>query len=57
MRPMRATASMLMPARVVATFTDEQTRSVTASASGIESSRTASPGVMPFSTWAENPAT
>ena len=32
--PMRATASMLMPARVVPTLTDAQTRSVRASASG-----------------------
>ena len=33
---MRATASMLMPARVVPTLTDAQTRSVAASASGID---------------------
>ena len=52
-----ATASMLMPARVVATFTDEQTRVVVASASGIESMSARSPGVMPFSTSAEKPPT
>ena len=48
---------MLMPARVVATLTDEHTRLVTASASGIESSSTRSPGVIPFSTSAEKPPT
>ena len=39
---------MLMPARVVATLTDEQTRCVVASASGIESSSARSPAVIPF---------
>jgi hypothetical protein len=48
---------MLMPARVLATLTDEQTRSVCASSSGIESISARSPGVMPFSTSAENPPT
>ncbi len=33
--PMRATASMLMPALVEPTFTEEHTRSVTARASGM----------------------
>ncbi len=54
-RPMISTASPLMPARVVATFTDEQTRLVTASASGIESTSARSPEVIPFSTSAEKP--
>ena len=44
-------------ARVLATLTDEQTRSVCASASGIESISARSPGVIPFSTSAENPPT
>ena len=56
-RPISSTASMLMPARVVATFTDEQTRVVAASASGIESISARSPGVIPFSTSAEKPPT
>jgi hypothetical protein len=56
-RPISSTASMLMPARVLATLTDEQTRSVCASSSGIESISARSPGVMPFSTSAENPPT
>ena len=56
-RPISSTASMLMPARVLATFTDEQTRVVVASASGIESMSARSPGVVPFSTSAENPPT
>ena len=41
--PCAATASMLMPARVVATLTEAQTRSVAASACGIESMRRRSP--------------
>ncbi len=53
--PMRRTASMLMPARVVPTLTDAHTRSVTASASGIEAISASSPGVMPLCTSAENP--
>ena len=56
-RPISSTASVLMPARVLATLTDEQTRSVCASASGIESISARSPGVIPFSTSAENPPT
>ena len=36
LRPMRATASMSMPALVEPTFTEEQTISVTARASGME---------------------
>ena len=40
---------------VLATFTDEQTRSVPASASGIDSISARSPGVIPFSTSAEKP--
>jgi hypothetical protein len=50
---MRATASMLMPARVVPTFTDAQTRSVAASAAGMESISARSPGVAPLCTSAE----
>ncbi len=46
--PMRATASMLMPARVVATLTEAQTRSVRASASGIDAISASSPGVAAF---------
>ncbi len=53
--PMRATASMLMPARVVATLTDAQTRSVRASASGSEAISASSPGVVPLCTSAEKP--
>ena len=56
-RPISSTASALMPARVVATFTDEQTRVVVASASGIDSISARSPGVIPFSTSAEKPPT
>ena len=53
--PMRATASMLMPAREEATLMDEHTRSVLARASGRDSMSALSPGVMPFSTRAPNP--
>ena len=52
---MRATASMLMPARVVPTFTDAQTRSVTLSASGIDAISASSPRVAPLCTSAEKP--
>ena len=48
--PHRRTASMSMPARVEATFTDEQTRSVVESASGREAMSARSEGVMPFCT-------
>ena len=54
-RPINATASMLMPALVVPTLTDAQTRSVTASASGIDAISAMSPRVMPFCTSAEKP--
>ena len=54
-RPISSAASMLRPARVLAMFTDEQTRAVVASASGIESMSARSPGVIPFSTSAEKP--
>ena len=54
---MRSTASMLMPARVVATLTEEQTRSVLASASGMDSMRAVSPRVKPLWTSAEKPPT
>ena len=54
--PMRATASMLMPARVVATLTDAQTRSVRASASRDRGDqRRGRRGVMPLCTSAEKP--
>ena len=52
---MRATASMLMPARVVATFTEEQTRSVAASAAGIERDERVVAAPMPLCTSAEKP--
>jgi hypothetical protein len=45
---MAATASMLIPARVVATLTDEHIRSVTARASGIVSRNFASAVVAPL---------
>ena len=48
MRPMRATASILMPAFVVATLTLEQTSSVDASASGMEAMSRSSPTVQPL---------
>jgi hypothetical protein len=51
--PMRATASILMPARVVPMFTDAQTRSVERSASGIDAINASSPGVAPLCTSAE----
>ena len=44
-----------MPARVVATLTEEQTRSVAASADGIDSISRRSDSVMPLCTSAENP--
>src|SRR5438067_10612164 len=47
-RPTRATASMLIPARVVAAFTDPQRRSVEARASGIESRNSLSLRVNPL---------
>ena len=46
---------MLMPARVVATLIEEQTRLVLARASGMELISTRSPRVMPFSTRALKP--
>ena len=49
-RPISATASMLMPALVEATFTDEQTSSVLASASGMDSMSTRLPSDAPFCT-------
>ena len=51
--PMRRMASMLMPALVVATFTEEQTSSVSAKASGMTEIRLRSPWVMPLCTSAE----
>ena len=54
--PIHATASMLMPARVDATLTEEHTRSVQASASGMLEMSRRSATVMPFCTSAENPA-
>jgi hypothetical protein len=45
-----ATASMLIPARVDASATEEQTRSVSASAGAIESKSALSARVKPFST-------
>ncbi len=52
---MTSTASMLMPARVVATLTEAHTRSVVASAAGIEAIRRRSPSPMPLWTSAEKP--
>ena len=52
-RPMRATASMLTPARVEPTLTEEQTSSVRARASGMERMRRSSAWVIPFWTRAE----
>ena len=46
---------MLMPARVVATLTDAQTRSVAASASGIDAMSLRSPSPVPLCTSAEKP--
>ncbi len=54
---MRVTASMLMPARVEATLTDEHTRRVSAMACGMASIRAASCRVAPFCTRAEKPPT
>ena len=51
--PMRRTASILRPVRVEPTFTELHTRSVRASASGMESINSASASVMPFATSAE----
>ena len=53
MRPMRATASILMPAFVEPTFTLEQTRSVSASACGMARRSSSSPLAKPFCTSAE----
>ena len=47
-RPISATASILIPALVLATLTEEQTRSVSASACGIELIRVRLPLVNPF---------
>ena len=44
---------MSMPARVEATFTDEQRKRVVASASGMDSISRRSASVMPFCTSAE----
>ena len=52
-RPIRATASMLIPARVDPTFTEEHTSSVRAKASGIERINFSSAAVIPFCTRAE----
>ena len=49
------TASILIPAFEVATFTDEQSLFVEAKASGIDSISAKSPFVKPFSTRAEYP--
>ena len=46
--PMSFTASILIPFLVVPTFTEEQTLSVTANASGIDLINFISPGVIPF---------
>ena len=53
----RITASMLMPARVEATLTDEQTRCVSAMAWGMASISAVSRAVKPFCTSAEKPPT
>ena len=53
--PMSATASILMPARVVATLMLEQMCCVFASADGSESMSRRSEGVIPLCTSAENP--
>ena len=52
-RPMRATASILMPALVEPTFTEEQTKRVWARAWGMERISFSSASVMPFCTRAE----
>ena len=54
-RPMRATASMLMPALVEPTLTEEHTTSVTASASGMAAMSFLSASVIPLWTRAEKP--
>ena len=54
-RPIRATASMLMPALVEPTFTLEQTKSVSARAWGMARSSSSSPRARPFCTRAEKP--
>ena len=53
--PIRRTASMLMPALVVPTFTEEQTTSVVASVSGMARMSASSARVMALCTRAENP--
>ncbi len=53
--PMSRTASMSMPVFVEPTFTEEQTRSVTAMASGMERMSSSSAVVMPLETMAEKP--
>ena len=53
--PIRRTASILIPARLEPTFTDAHTKSVSASARGIERISFSSPFVMPFCTKAEKP--
>ena len=55
MRPISATASMLMPARVEATLTLEQTKSVSVSARGMEQIRRLSLSVKPLWARAEKP--
>ena len=55
MTPISRTASILMPALVVATFTLEQTTSVSASACGMAAISRRSPEVMPLCTSAEKP--
>ncbi len=54
-RPIIATASMLIPALLVARFTDAQTFAVPASASGRALIRSVSPRVNPLWTRAEKP--
>ena len=54
-RPIVLTASMFIPVFVDPTLTEEQTRSVCDSASGIDLIRSSSAGVIPFETSAENP--
>ena len=54
-RPIRATASISMPAFVEPTLTEAQTISVVARASGMEQIRMRSASVMPFWTRAEKP--
>ena len=54
---MRTTASMLMPARVEATLTDEHTRCVLLTACGMASMSAASPREKPFWTRALKPPT